>query len=409
MSNEPIFIGSPTDIATGELALKRLGETNDSAYETEDGVTTVSLERWHKAQEYERATWIDQNQGSIDDRSNDHRIGFSDYAALPKHLGNVIEFGCGAFTQVRNILKDHTADSIVLVDPLAKVYQEKHQHCSYKNDMLDGKPVTVHAVAVEDFDGNFSYDTVIFINVLSHCYDARKVLDVIWRSLKPGGVLVFQERIEERGADLRYDVGHPLTVRQNVLDGFLARFESIVETAVGYWIARKPQGAGRNPEPELVTITTGVASEPVTIVIHQDTWDKLTEIQPLPVEPAAIEPTIDDFAFDQESGDDGEAHKVEIVAWNDLSEDDKHALNQAAVFGIVIGSGIERLQKLGFLGDGGITDLGRQVWTQRGIDFTKPAAIEPTADVVPEQESGDDTAVSNVEPPKKRGRKKKAE
>ena len=345
MSNEPIFIGSPTDIATGELALKRLSEMNDSAYETEDGVTSVSLERWHKAQEYERATWIDQNQGSIDDRSNDHRIGFADYAALPKHLGNVIEFGCGAFTQVRNILTDHTADSIVLVDPLARVYQEKHQHCSYKNNVLDGKSVTVVATSVETFETDYPFDTVIFINVLSHCYDARKVLDVVWRSLKLGGTLVFQERIEQRGANLRYDVGHPLTVRKNVLDGFLARFEGIVETAEGYWIATKKAAqeasledriiAGidtnvRNPEPvTFVVDDDGEAhkviddiGEPVTMVIHQDTWDKLTEVVTLPVE---------------------------------------------------------------------------------------PAAIEPLADFVPEQENGDDTAVSNIESPKKRGRKKKAE
>lgn len=258
MSDDAIFIGSPTDITTGELALLRLKTTSDAQYETENGVVAVPLERWQQAQDYERATWIEHNQGSVDDRSNDHRIGFGNYDLLPKSLGHVIEFGCGPFTQLRNILTDHAADSITLVDPLATVYQEKHQHCSYKNNLLDGKPVTVQAVTVEDFQGG-QFDTVIFINVLSHCRDAFKALSVIWGALKPGGVLVFEEQIQQRAANLRYDVGHPLTVRENVVNTFLGRFERAVRTDKGYAIATK--GAGEAQVVVTVTDSQGATVE----------------------------------------------------------------------------------------------------------------------------------------------------
>lgn len=322
MSNEPIFIGSPTDIVTGQSALDRLQVTSDLVYETDDGVVSVPLERWHKAQEYERATWIDQNQGSIDDRSDAHRDGFGNYEALPKNLGNVVEFGCGPFTQIRNILRDHAADSITLIDPLAKDYQDKHQHCSYKNDLLDGKPVIVEAVVIETLFGKTEpqFDTVVFINVLSHCYDANKVLEVVWRSLKPGGTLLFHEHIEERGANVRYDVGHPLTVRQNVLETFLARFEGVVETSQGYWIATK--GVEQVPSPP-VGYSDGIVAY---------------------------------VALDSEPETE-EATALEIVT----------------------------------------------------VEPVEPAALEPTTDDIPVQESGDDTAVSNIAPPKKRGRKKKSE
>lgn len=269
MSNEPIFIGSPTEILTGQSAIDRLAEVSDSIYETDEGVVSVPLERWLAAQAYERTTWIEQNQGSIDDRSDAHRDGFGNYESLPKDLGNVAEFGCGPFTQLRNLLRDHTATSITLVDPLAKVYQAEHKHCAYRNDMLDDVAVTVVAKTVEEFTGG-PFDTVLFINVLSHCRDAHAVLDVVWRSLKPGGILLFHEHIEERGANLRYDVGHPLTVRQNVVNAFLKRFEGVSQTASEYAIATK--GVTQIDEPEPITPEPFVPVEPIDDPTFENTW-----------------------------------------------------------------------------------------------------------------------------------------
>jgi hypothetical protein len=138
------------------------------------------------------------------------------------HLGHVIEFGCGGYTQLRNIMEhvDVRVDSATLVDPQIKDYQ-KIARCSFGNGTLLGiMNTTLIASTVEAYGARFGttsssassassatavtgggvvrawpqYDTVIDMNVLVYAQDAFKFLETLHRSLKVGGLLVFHER-----------------------------------------------------------------------------------------------------------------------------------------------------------------------------------------------------------------------
>src|SRR5688572_24415418 len=111
-----LFIASPVNVLTGDAARVALETTNDAAYLTPGkGVLSVPLERWHQAQVYERETWLVHGINATEDRNTEHAAMFDDYKALPKNIGNAIELGCGAFTNLRHILPGREAERIVLL------------------------------------------------------------------------------------------------------------------------------------------------------------------------------------------------------------------------------------------------------------------------------------------------------
>lgn len=224
--SDPIFVGSPVDVSHGEDARRRLATTNDTAFETKDGVLAVSEARWQQALTYERATWMDYNPQTSSDRNEFHAEQFGDYVALPGDLGNVVELGCGPFTNLRLILKDRTANSVTLVDPLIKSYIH-HPNCAYANEMLAGQDVTLVESAVEDWKTRKKFDTVVMVNVIPHCRDANAVLDTVRKLLKKGGLLVIAEHPREHPAADHYDVGHPLALKAHVIEAFYGEFEEV--------------------------------------------------------------------------------------------------------------------------------------------------------------------------------------
>lgn len=233
----PIFITSPTDIHEGGKALARLQHTNDSRFETEDGVLQVDEARWQVAKAYEQHTWLQHNLILTTDRNEYHRDMLDNYTALPDSLGKVIELGCGVFTNLRYILPDRTADSVTLLDPLVKTYQAEHPHCTYKDDTLCGNPVTLVDSAIEDWNTRLKFDTLVMINVIPHCRDALAIFDFIRKRVKSGGYVVLGEFPREHPANLHYDAGHPLALKAHVLDSFLAEFEEVYRN--GYYFIGK--------------------------------------------------------------------------------------------------------------------------------------------------------------------------
>ncbi len=242
MTDDPIFISSPVNVLHGDAARVALETTNDAAYYTDGkGVLSVPLERWQQAQAYERETWLTHGINATEDRNAEHAGMFDGYAKLPKNLGRVIELGCGAFTNLRHILPGRDTDRVVLLDPLLISYQQFHPNCTYKNNGLCDRYVERLSCSIEQYadmtDSDLAmwglyeqefneYDTVVMVNVLSHCQDALKVFDWIKSHLKKGGYLVFGEPVRDIDVHKVWDVGHPLSYNQGVIDDFLKGYKA---------------------------------------------------------------------------------------------------------------------------------------------------------------------------------------
>ena len=234
---DPIFITSPRDVKKGDQALAALERTNDTRFETEDGVLQVDAARWQVAHDYERFSWLVHNTNLKTDRNEYHADQFNDYNALPENLGKVIELGCGPFTNLRLILPDHPAESVYLLDPLAKAYQQEHPHCAYHDGTLAGHEVNLMASAIEDSNTRHKFDTLVMVNVLPHCRDARAVFSFIRSRVRSGGLVVLGEFPREHPARLHYDAGHPLALKAHVLEGFLSEFDEVYRNG-WYFIGR---------------------------------------------------------------------------------------------------------------------------------------------------------------------------
>lgn len=121
------------------------------------------------------------------------------YAINHTDLGEVIEFGCGGFTQFRHILEyvSVTVKSVTLVDPLIDKYM-KIPGCSYASGSVLGYPTKLHNFTVEEYGkssfASHQYDTVIDMNVLLYAKDAFQFLTTLYKSVKLGGYLIFHER-----------------------------------------------------------------------------------------------------------------------------------------------------------------------------------------------------------------------
>ena len=152
---------------------------------------------------------------------------------LPSTLGHVVELGCGPYTQLQSILRpDSRATSITLVDPLVAYYQSRTRGCTYRDGRLLGRPVRTVAVGAEDFVGEA--DVLVMVSILQSVRDVTKTLQAAYNAIRPGGLLVFSDRVFDgrwdgyrAGGEAFWDVGHPCAVKQTVIDHFLASFEEV--------------------------------------------------------------------------------------------------------------------------------------------------------------------------------------
>lgn len=245
MSEEIIFVVSQGEIYRDEAAREKLNEQNDAGFADEKGeILAVDEARWQTAQTYERSTWMEYNQNANADRNATHTDAFGGYAALPHDLGDVIELGCGVFTNLRYILQGREATSVTLLDPLVGVYQS-HKNCTYKNGVLQTQgvetfPVNIIGSTIEDWQPTQQYDCVVMVNVLHHCQNASAVFAKIRSVLKPGGYLVFHEPPREIDPTTHYDAGHPLAPHAKTLDTFLCEFIEVFRGG-WYFIGRTPE------------------------------------------------------------------------------------------------------------------------------------------------------------------------
>lgn len=250
-----IWINAPSNILEGTEADEMLQQINDKAYwNDKTGAIEVPKRRWEEAQKFERDGWFKEWAGACSDRNHEHAAIFNNYQDLPNDLGEVMEIGCGLFTQTSTILQGRTANMILLQDPLIHQYFT-HPHCNYGYDFsshavgrLRGYPtipVTFIAGMAENCDIKNFMSTVICINVIEHVMSVQKVLDALFESLTHNGLIIFGERTYDTGynPDKQYDIGHPIRVKSSVILNFKKRFTVLHDYSNEqrqYFIGRKP-------------------------------------------------------------------------------------------------------------------------------------------------------------------------
>lgn len=234
------------------------------------GVTYVDMKTWLEAQAAEIDAWSGMGSDSTNDRSQDHINGFDKFAILPSgvNLGHYAEFGCGPYTQTLPALHVSRPDvlfkSVTLIDPGLAEYVAKVAGCPYKTKKLFTKaelvnvPVILVSTGAEVPLFDETFDSILMTNVLEHVLNSYDVLVNLWRALKPGGVLIFNDRwwddfvVEtSSGLDNTY---HPIRPKKPVLTTFLDQFETIYRNDIFMWpgvhqhtsvyfIGRKPLNA----------------------------------------------------------------------------------------------------------------------------------------------------------------------
>jgi SAM-dependent methyltransferase len=258
---EYLHIDDGVNIRTGAAAADALRRENDQRFLSgKNGVVQVDQQRWRTAQGTELTHWMKRGRSLTDDRNQLHFARFDNYQAIRgMHFRHAIELGCGPFTNLRLLGSRCQIDQCSLLDPLIEQYLT-HPHCAYTRTELrwerparwavwqrlgsairrrvpwwpawrwPGRAIPVRslfACPIEEMPLNETYDLVVLINVIEHCYDARAVLDKVLAMLAPGGVLIFHDKLFDHqrvSVDVRqvYDAAHPLQVDRQVVEQWLA-------------------------------------------------------------------------------------------------------------------------------------------------------------------------------------------
>src|SRR5690606_26450050 len=113
-----------------------------------------------------------------------------------------------------------------------------HANCTYADGTVNGQAVEMVNATIEDWTPAQQADTLVLINVLHHCKDARAMLDKVRTALRDGGLLIFHEPPREIDPLTHYDAGHPLAPHATFLSAFLEGFEEVYRNG-WYFIGRK--------------------------------------------------------------------------------------------------------------------------------------------------------------------------
>jgi len=224
MNNQPKVLAEH-DV---EIAARHGVPMDDTPYYHEEtGIAKVDSQRWQAAQSVEHYTWFELCPDFSDDRSLEHSIAFDRYNAVPSHLGDVLEIGCGPFTQSRTILTGRTFKSLTLLDPLLTTYLG-HPHCTYKTGTLYGAPASLLALPAEELPPEMKLDTIICINVLEHVRDAELVISKTIAALRDGGVLILGEKChDDYHPSSEFNLAHPLMLKRAFFQKNTTRLERL--------------------------------------------------------------------------------------------------------------------------------------------------------------------------------------
>jgi SAM-dependent methyltransferase len=232
MAQISLYIDEDVNMMGGERAAPLLAKQNDNKFCSNDGIISVSKERWEQAQRAEATHWMKLGIGSNDDRNYEHARNMGSYNSISgRHFGDAIEIGCGPFTNLRIISNHCKIDNVTLLDPLISQYLT-HVGCSYKTGFLNGIPATTINNTAEDIGLDKRYDLVVMINVLEHCYDAGKTIENAISLCSNGGVFIFHDKLYDINVTKTesltvFDAAHPLRAGHDFIEKQLGQFKQL--------------------------------------------------------------------------------------------------------------------------------------------------------------------------------------
>ena len=232
------YVTENAEIFHGEAAKALLENGSDEKYLNKDGIISIGQNRWLEAQRYESTEWLQRARGMKEDRNNFHKDIFQNYEILKDiSVTSMIELGCGPFTNaklIESVIPNIT--DITLLDPLANSYITSQPNCTYKDRKLNNKDVTVIASSIEEFKVERTYDSVVMINVLEHCFSIPKIFENIEQMMAKGSYFIYADvqfdyETIEKISKSKYNAGHPLRATKEYINNFLTKnFETLFST-----------------------------------------------------------------------------------------------------------------------------------------------------------------------------------
>ena len=228
------------------------------------GAAIIPASRWQSAQRAEGELWRSMAMTTSAPGHGPGLAFFDHFKALGAHnssLGRIAEIGAGPWTWTLDMLNarpDLHASGVTLIDPGIPGYLASGQ-ATFRDGLLRGVPVEQLPIGAEEVPSCYThrFDVVVQINVLEHTFNAFAALDTMFRLLKPGGLLVFSERVVKLSAHSQ--IFHPVRLTKGFYDRFLGRHldeiyrlpyktalyasKHYVEAEI-YYIGRKKSGPG---------------------------------------------------------------------------------------------------------------------------------------------------------------------
>lgn len=230
-------------------------------------ITKVPRPTWEQAQEWERAWWIHTQKQRArygknllwrvlsalrlkpayrgDDWNEWWAKQFDNYSFLPPTVENMIELGCGPYTNARLVAGKCRPRHLVLSDPLIATYVNFKM--TFVADMYrrGGCMIDDHPIEECPFASDY-FDVVIMINVLDHVQDAERCMDAALSITRPGGFLVIGQELSDEHdilamKGLEGEEGHPIKVNHQWFEERMAgKFEPVIQKVLDRESGRDP-------------------------------------------------------------------------------------------------------------------------------------------------------------------------
>jgi ubiquinone/menaquinone biosynthesis C-methylase UbiE len=214
----------------------------------------MTLNRWRKAQKYERLYWMKTAEKIV--AGSTGQLGWYEwkYNEMEKHLlpfidrerydlYRIIEIGCGPIGIIKYINRGRRYG----LDPLEEFYKSNETLTQLRDSRVQYLEGTGEQIPFEE---NF-FDLVISDNVLDHVYDTNLVMREIFRVLKPGGYLYLIVNVRTRRgtqfhkilSKLLIDKGHPQSFDVTSIRNLIGRFQY---SLLSEWISNSREARSRD-------------------------------------------------------------------------------------------------------------------------------------------------------------------